>query len=126
MGESARNRGPEAAPRARSARVAVPEWDRLWAVLLLVFTGIGVAGFFVASRFGIGVPCWTMPGCEQRRVDLGEWMLDWLPLLIYLVVLVVTIVLWKLGRRVVWVSLAGIGVFVVVFVVGSLLARGQL
>lgn len=99
-----------------------PEWDRPAAVSLLVVMVPVLAVLFVISRLNVAVhACPQDPACNQPMMNFGAWMLDWLPILIFLGSVVITVVLWKRKRQVFWVSLLALILMTVVFVISSLL-----
>ena len=99
-----------------------PEWDRPAAVSLLVVMVPVLAVLFVISRLNVAVhACPQDPACNQPMMNFDAWMLDWLPILIFLGSVVITVVLWKRKRQVFWVSLLALILMTVVFVISSLL-----
>ena len=99
-----------------------PEWDRLAAVSLLVVMVPVLAIFFVVSLLNVAVyACPQDPACNQPMMNVGAWMFGWLPIIIFLASVIVTVVLWRRRRRVFWVALLGLILMAVVFVISSLL-----
>ena len=98
-----------------------PEWDRPAAVSLLVVMVPVLAVLFVISRLNVAVhACPQDLACNQPMMNFGAWMLDWLPILIFLGSVVITVALWK-RKKVFWVSLLALILMTVVFVISSLL-----
>ena len=99
-----------------------PGWDRPAAVSLLAVMVPVLAILFVISRLNVRVhACPQDPACNQPMMNVGAWMLDWLPILIFLVSVVITIVLWRRKRQVFWVSLLALILIAAVSVISSLL-----
>ena len=115
-----RDEGEVARPDQRDG--TMPVWDRPGAVLLLVVMLLVVAVLFVMSLLNVAVSaCPQDPACNQPMMNFGAWMLDWLPILIFLGSVVLTVVLWRRKRQVFWVSLLAVTLITVVFVMSSLL-----
>jgi len=99
-----------------------PEWDRPAAVSLLVVMVPVLAILFVVSRLNVAVyACPQDPACNQPMMNVGAWMFGWLPIIIFLASVILTVVLWRRRRRVFWVALLGLILMAVVFVISSLL-----
>ena len=100
----------------------VPEWDRVAAVWLHVLMIPVLAILFVVSRLNVRVyACPQDPACNQSMMDFGAWMLDWLPILIFVASVIATAVLWRRDRPVFWVSLLALILLAAAFVMSSLL-----
>lgn len=108
-------------PEARRVWVA-PLWDRPAAVTSLAIAAPFLLILFVMSRLNVRAPaCPQDPACDQLMMSIGAEMLTWLPPLIYVVALVITIGLWKRRMPVFWVALVAMILVVVVFIIANLL-----
>ena len=81
-----------------------------------------LAILFVVSRLNVRVgACPQDDACNQAMLNAGAWMLDWLPILIFVASIVATVVLWRRQRRVFWVAVVALTLIAVVFVTANLL-----
>lgn len=81
-----------------------------------------VLTLFVMSGLNVRAPaCPQDPACNQSMMFAGAWMVMWLPPLIFLAAVVITIGLWKRHLPVFWVALLAMVLVIAVFVVANLL-----